>query len=96
MLKRIKQYFFIALIIGTVYFSLSRHIIFYGKDFYLLEKQDLTLEYTFFSIQEKPAEKILKIDPLRRAGIGSILVNLDLISDEERYELEQYFEYESY
>ncbi len=96
MVKRIKQYVFFALIIGAVYFCLSRHIIFHGKDFYFLEKQDLTLEYTFFSIQEKPAEKILKIEPLRKAGIGEILVDLGIVTDEKRWELEQYFEFESY
>lgn len=96
MFKRIKQYLFIALIIGTVYFGLSRHIIFHGRDFYLLEKQDMTLEYTFFSIQEKSPEKILKIDPLRKAGIGGILEDLGMITHEERYNLEQYFEYKAY
>lgn len=96
MLTRIKQYIFIALILGAVYFFLSQHIIFYGKDFYLLKKQDLTFDYTFFSLREKTADKILKIEPLRNAGIGNILVDLEIITDEERYKLENYFENEAY
>jgi hypothetical protein len=92
MLKRLKQYLFIGIIISLVYFSLTQHIIFYGKDFFLLDKQEMTLEYTFFSIQDKKAANIMQIAPLRRAGIGEILVELRLISDEERYKLENYYE----
>lgn len=93
MLKRLRQYLFMGMAIFAVYFFLSRHIIFYGTDFFLLEKEELTLEYTFFSIQDKKAANIIKISPLRRAGIGNILVDLEIISDEERTELENYYEY---
>jgi hypothetical protein len=62
----------------------------------LLQKQEMTLEYTFFSIKDKKVANIIQIDPLRRAGIGNVLVELQLITDEERYELENYYEYESY
>jgi hypothetical protein len=96
MLKRLKQYFLIGLAIAAVYFFLSRHIVFLGTDFYLLQKQEMTLEYTFFSIKDKKVANIIQIDPLRRAGIGNVLVELQLITDEERYELENYYEYESY
>jgi hypothetical protein len=95
MLKRLKQYIFIGLAIAAVYFLLSQHIIMHGKEFFLLEKKEKTLEYTFFSIQDKKAAIIMQIDPLRRAGIGNILVDLQIITDEERYRLENYYEYES-
>jgi hypothetical protein len=93
MLKRLKQYLFIGVIIALVYFSLNRHIVFYGKDFFLLDKQEMTLDYTFFSIQDKKAANIMQIDPLRRAGIGKILVELQIITDEERYRLENYYDF---
>jgi hypothetical protein len=93
MLKRLKQYFFIGLAIAVVYFLLSQHIIIQGKNFFFLKKQEMTLEYTFFSIQEKKAANIMQIAPLRKAGIGNILVELQIITDEERYKLENYYEY---
>jgi hypothetical protein len=93
MLKRLKQYFFIGLAIAVVYFLLSQHIIIHGKNFFFLKKQEMTLEYTFFSIQEKKAAYIMQIAPLRKAGIGNILVELQIITDEERYKLENYYEY---
>jgi hypothetical protein len=93
MLKRLKQYLFIGIIVAIVYFFLNQHIILHGKDFFLLDKQEMTLEYTFFSIQEKKASYIMEITPLRRAGIGNILVDLQIITDEERYRLESYYEF---
>jgi hypothetical protein len=93
MLKRLKQYFFIGLVIAVVYLLLSQHIIIQGKNFFFLKKQEMTLEYTFFSIQEKKAANIMQIAPLRKAGIGNILVELQIITDEERYKLENYYEY---
>jgi hypothetical protein len=93
MLKRLKQYFFIGLAIAVVYFLLNQHIIIHGKNFFFLKKQEMTLEYTFFSIQEKKAAYIMQIAPLRKAGIGNILVELQIITDEERYKLENFYEY---
>jgi hypothetical protein len=96
MLKRLKQYLLIGLAIAAAYFFLSRHIVFLGTDFFLLKKQEMTLEYTFFSIKDKKVANIIQIDPLRRAGIGNVLVELQIITDEQRYELENQYEYGSY
>ncbi len=95
MTKRLKEYLMYAVFIAIVYFLLSRHIIFYGREYHLLPKAELTLEYTFYSIQEKKPEVILQIAPLRRAGIGQILVEREMITDDERYDWEQYYEYEA-
>ena len=95
MLSRIKQYIIYGLIAGVLYFFLSQHIVFYNKTFFLLPKEELTLEYTFFSIQEKTPDTIMEVTPLRHAGIGDLLVELELITDDERYELEEYYEYEA-
>ncbi len=96
MLKRLKQYIFIGLVIFAVYFLLSHHIVFHGTDFFLLDKEELTLEYTFFSVKDKKVTNILQIDPLRKAGIGNVLVELQIITDDERYKLETYYQYGSY
>ena len=79
MLKRLKQYLIIGLIAYAVYFLLSHHLILHGRDFHLLDKEKLTLEYTFFSIKSKSPEKILKINVLRDAGIGDILVERGIV-----------------
>jgi hypothetical protein len=83
-----------AVLIGIGYFILGNHFIFEGKDFWILKKNELTLEYTFFSIKDVSEESILEIQPLRSAGIGEILVELDRITEQERYELEDAFDYE--
>lgn len=77
---------------GGLYFILSFHFIFYGKNFYLLMKIEPTAEKTLYSLNGKDPVKILEIDQLRSAGIGDILVETGLITEVERqnveYELE--------
>ena len=97
MVQRMKQYLFIAILLGILYFFLSNHIIFFGKDITLLKKGKLSLNQTFVSI--KPGEftgpeDILAIDVLRRDGIGDILVEKELITEEERWALEDQFDAE--
>jgi hypothetical protein len=92
MLSRIKQYLFMATLIGIAYFILAHHFIFHGRDFWILKKDELTLEYTFFSIKDVSESAILEIQPLRSAGIGEILVEQDRLSENERYEIEKAFD----
>jgi hypothetical protein len=92
-LKKLKQYIIIGAILYALYFILSHHIIFHGRDFFLLNKEKITLEYTFYSIKSKSPEKILEIDVLRDAGIGAILVELGTISEEKRYDIENSVEW---
>ncbi|UCF92181.1 MAG: hypothetical protein JSW39_28610 [Desulfobacterales bacterium] len=94
MKSRIKQYFFFAVIGAIGYFLLSNHLIFYGKEVHLLKKTSLNLHYTFFSVKDKKPETILKIDHLREAGIGDLLVELDIVGEEEKQRLEDKFQYE--
>jgi len=71
-------------IIGAVfYFLLSYHIVFIGSNIRLLKKSHLTLEYTIFSTQGKTNESILRVDDLRRDGIGQLLVDAGKMSQEE-------------
>jgi hypothetical protein len=94
MWARIKGYLLIAIAGAAVYFLLSTHIIFYGQEasivqsIYLLEKTKLNLHHTFFSLHQKKPETIMKIKPLRDAGIGDLLVELGLLTRQEKNRLE--------
>lgn len=92
--QRIKQYFLWAVAAGVIYFLLSYHIIYSKKRFYLLEKAEKTLEYTFYSFESKQPENILSIDVLRDDGVGELLVELGFISEDEMWDLVNQYEYE--
>jgi hypothetical protein len=82
--NRLKQYFWIGLALAVFYFLLSHHIIFSSfKDFDLLKKQELSMEYTFFSLKQAKAVDVLRIDALRDAGIEDILLDRGIVDEEE-------------
>jgi hypothetical protein len=71
---------------AVLYFLLSYHIIIIGRDITdirLLKKPTFTLEYTIFSIKGKSNKAILAIDILRENGIGDLLIEEGLMSEEE-------------
>ena len=86
--SRIKQYILIAVLAAAGYFIMNNHIMFYGSDVHLLKKSSLHLHYTFYSIKQKKPEVIMKIDYLREAGVGDLLVELGVINAEEKSRLE--------
>lgn len=94
MWSRIKGYLLIAAAGAAVYFFLSHHVIFYGQDasviqnIYLLQKSKLNLHYTFFSLHQKKPEAVMKIKQLREDGIGDLLVELGLLTEQEKKRLE--------
>jgi hypothetical protein len=92
--SRIKQYILIAVLAVAAYFMMSNHFIFYGTNLHLLKKPTLHLNYTFFSIKEKRPRSVMKIDYLREAGIGDLLVELGMINQQQRAELESEYSYE--
>lgn len=84
MITRLKHYFWIALAIACFYYLLSHHFIFFSmKEFDTLNKANLTLRYTFYSLSNKPPEEALKVDVLRDAGIGELMVEHGFISEEQ-------------
>ena len=91
---RIKQYILIAVIAAAGYFVMNNHFIFYGSKIHLLKKTTLHLHYTFFSIKEKRPSSVMKIDYLREAGIGDLLVELGMINEEQRTKLENEYSYD--
>jgi len=91
--SRIKQYLLIAVAAVALYFVMNNHFIFYGTQVHLLKKSSMHLHYTFFSLKEKKPDNIMKIDHLREAGIGDLLVELDIINEEQRSQLESRYSY---
>jgi hypothetical protein len=94
MWSRIKTYLILAVIGGAVYFLMNHHVIFYGQEasviqnVYFLKKAKPNLHYTFFSLHQKKPDAVMKIPQLRENGIGDLLVQLGLISEQEKTRLE--------
>jgi hypothetical protein len=86
--SRIKQYILIVVLAAAGYFIMDNHFIFNGMNVHLLKKSSLHLHYTFYSIKQKKPNVIMKIDYLREAGIGDLLVDLGIIDEEEKSRLE--------
>ena len=93
MKKKIMSYVIAAVLLGCGYFLASRHIVIYEKEFNLLNKAYLTFEYTFYHITDKDPDDVMRIDILRDAGIGHILVEYGMITEMEREKLEAKYEY---
>jgi hypothetical protein len=97
MWSRIKGYMLLAAVGAAAYFLLSHHIIFYGheasvvQNVYFLKKSTLNLHYTFFSLHQKKPEAIMKIHQLRQDGIGDLLVQVGLLSRQDKDRLESQY-----
>ena len=101
MAQVLKKYLLYAVIAGLFYMLIAHHYIYTGGEnihitnsFRMLKKEKLNLRYTFFSIQKKNPKNIMKIDVLREAGIGDILVEYGIITEAEKTSLENEYLYE--
>lgn len=101
MAQVLKKYLLYAIIAGCCYMLLAYHYIYTGSEdvnimdsFRMLKKEKLNLRYTFFSVQKKQPDTIMKIDVLREAGIGDILVEYGIITEEQNIALENKYQYE--
>lgn len=83
MWSRLKSYFWIGLAIGSFYFLLSHHFIFYSlKKFDVLKKDELTLKYTFYGLRQHTPMETMRIRELRDAGIGDLLLDEGMVTEE--------------
>jgi hypothetical protein len=81
-----KKVIFVIVAGALLYFFLSYHIIFIEGDprnVRLLKKSSLSLEYTFFDTRNRSNKSMLSIDILREDGIGKILIEEGLMSEQE-------------
>jgi hypothetical protein len=94
MASRLKQYLLIAAAGAALYFLLTHHIVFHGeeanfvKNVYLLKKSKLDLHETFVSLNQKSPDAIMNVKVLRENGIGELMVEIGMITDDERRRLE--------
>jgi len=86
---RIKQLIVLGVLGYALYFLLSSHIIFFGREYVILKKSKLTLTHTFFTpgdereIKYKGLADILSNEDLREAGLGDLLLERELVTEEE-------------
>lgn len=95
MLTRLRNYLLIGMAIFAFYYLLSHHFIFTSwTSFHVLPKQELTLKYTFYSLKQAYPETVLKIDELRDAGIGDIMIEEGMLSVERYDQILRKIDYE--
>ena len=95
MLKKIKHYILIGILLAIGYLLASQHIIIVDKDLKLLKKSYLSFEYTFYILTDKDPEDIMAIDLLREAGIGDFMVEIEMLTEVEKEALENKYDYET-
>ena len=87
MAMTLKKKVFLFLIAGALlYFFLIYHIIIIEGDprnVRLLKKSSLTLQYTFFDTRGRSNKSMMSIDTLREDGIGEILIEEGLMTEQE-------------
>ena len=93
MKQRLKQYFLIALAAAALYFVLDNHFVFKTNHVYLLQKSTLNLHDTFVSLDNKRPATVLENEELRDAGIGDLMVELGMLTEEKKNRLEAKYIY---
>ena len=87
--KRIKNLVIAGIVGYALYFVLTHHFIYLGGNFAILPKSEVSLNNTLFSpgdrkeILYKGIDSIIENEDLREAGVGEILVENNLITEEE-------------
>ena len=93
MIKRLKQYALVAAAAALLWFVLDNHFIIEGHNVHLLKKTTLDLHDTFVSLDNKRPESIIQNERLREAGIGDLLVELEIITLDEQSLWENKYNY---
>ena len=95
MITRLKQYALVAAAAALLWFVLDNHFIIQGHNVHLLKKTTLDLHDTFVSLDNKRPESIIQNDRLREAGIGDLLVELGIITFDEKSRWENKYNYDN-
>jgi len=95
MIKRLKQYALVAAAAALLWFVLDNHFIIDGHSVHLLKKSTLDLHDTFVSLDNKKPESVIQNERLREAGIGDLLVELGIITQDEQSRWENKFNYDN-
>ena len=93
MKQRLKQYALMAAAAALIWFVLDNHFIFSGSEVHLLKKSSLNLHDTFVSLDNKRPASLMQNDRLREAGVGELMVDIGILSEEERSRLESKYDY---
>ena len=93
MKQRLKQYALLAAAAALLWFVLDNHFIIEGHNVHLLKKTTLDLHDTFVSLDNKRPESIIQNERLREAGIGDLLVELEIITLDEQSLWENKYNY---
>lgn len=87
MKKKIISTVMLVVILGVSYFFFKHHLVFYGSNVKLLKKQGkLTLNQTFVSVEDnefRGPKDFLMDDALREAGLGEVLVEYGILTEDE-------------
>ncbi|MBW1804971.1 MAG: hypothetical protein JRJ06_01115 [Deltaproteobacteria bacterium] len=92
----LKKVVIVAVIVAIGYALLGYHYIIIGKSVKMLKKSTLTLQYTIFNTKGKEMSRILSIEPLWEDGIGDLLVEQGIISEEQLELYKEKMEEEEY
>jgi len=95
MIKRLKQYVLVAAVAALLWFVLDNHFIIQGHNVHLLKKTTLDLHDTFVSLDNKRPESIIQNERLREAGVGDLLVELGIITLDEKILWENKYNYDN-
>ena len=93
-----KKILIIAILCAIGYAFLGYHYIIIDKSVKMLKKSELTLKYTFFNTDGKEPEKVMSVPELWEDGIGELLMEEGVISEEEleKFRMEKEAEEEEY
>jgi len=92
MLKLLLKIILLVLVGFCCYFLLTHHILFFGGSVKLLKKSRYTSEYTFLNASSAPVESLMRIDTLREAGLGDLLIEMKRLDSKKKKVLEQKYE----
>ena len=93
MKQRLKQYALIAAAAALLWFVMDNHFIIDKHRVRLLKKSTLDFHDTFVSLDNKRPESIIQNDRLREAGIGDLMVELGIITEDERSQWVSKYDY---